>query len=388
MEEKKCRYCGNFYQKTGKGEHVFPYGLGGENLYMNCVCDNCNNYFSTLERELLQKSLIGMMRSTEGIEGYKPSKEKPAPFKAPLLLMEDDKTGIVYEVGQFYQMQIFIRPQVICIDGKYYLETDTNEGRVKLFEKYKNWKTTNLRIIVRMPISKQDSIGFIQFVNLNDHYSSEMKEERIIIRDEIFFEPLAVSHNLYEKLTPRLFIDDDDRLRIRARTLEEAIVFIEKFLKLTLQQVILYSYGGEDIYQPVISVGYSFDVFKTEQALVKIGINCLLYYYPTIQNDTALNDSISFVKNGLPLIQRSVDTKSQIIDSCEDTHNIFFYQTENSTCIRISLFNGGFVFAFYVLNLKIFQRHEYNRLIIDYKNRVNKFEDMSTFLNSFNIKGK
>jgi 5-methylcytosine-specific restriction endonuclease McrA len=50
-----CKYCGVKYDKNT--EHVFPFGLGGEDTYANFVCTVCNNEFSGLERELYQKLL-------------------------------------------------------------------------------------------------------------------------------------------------------------------------------------------------------------------------------------------------------------------------------------------------------------------------------------------
>ena len=380
---EQCRYCGNDYQSNGKGEHVFPYGLGGQNLYMDCVCNNCNNYFSSLERELLQTSLIGLMRSVEGIQGYK-KYERLAPFKAQILLMPGRNKKIVYEVGQFHQMQVFVRPQIIFIETNFYLEADSDQGRVKLFEQYKKWKTDNLRMITKMPSKKGDEIEYVEFKQEGNKFSSTVKSEKIKIKDEILFDLLPESHELNKVLTPTLFIDDDGKLRVRAATQEGAIEFVSNFLTATLKQLILNSFGEDDISQPIINVGYSFDSFKLEQSLVKIGINCLINYFPQIRDEQCLNDSISFVMKGEPLIHREVEEqKDGIIDSCENAHTIFFYQAEDTVRVRISLFNGGFIFAFYVPQLKILNPGQYNRLVINYQERVNKFEDQSAFFRSF-----
>jgi hypothetical protein len=55
MSLKTCIYCENVYEKDT--EHVFPHGLGGQKLFINCVCADCNRYFSGLERELYQNLL-------------------------------------------------------------------------------------------------------------------------------------------------------------------------------------------------------------------------------------------------------------------------------------------------------------------------------------------
>jgi len=128
-----CFYCKNSY--TGNEEHVFPNGLGGQKLYIDCVCQQCNNYFSKLEGELYQKSPIALIRSTEGVESYTKRSAAPAPFKAPILLIQDEVFGIIYEVGQYHPMKTFIRTQIIFFEGQYYLE-----GRSGSF----HWKTMNI----------------------------------------------------------------------------------------------------------------------------------------------------------------------------------------------------------------------------------------------------
>ncbi|CAL2093263.1 hypothetical protein T190611E02C_50115 [Tenacibaculum sp. 190524A05c] len=101
--EKKCFYCSNTYSKDT--EHVFPDGLGGEKLYMPCVCEKCNNDFSKLEGELYQKGIPALMRSVEGVTKQK-KQNKPTYFKAPILLTLDEENKIVYEVNQNNEFKI------------------------------------------------------------------------------------------------------------------------------------------------------------------------------------------------------------------------------------------------------------------------------------------
>lgn len=380
---ERCRYCGADYLSNGKGEHVFPHGLGGQNLYLRCVCDECNGYFSRLERELYQSSVVGLMRSVEGVQGYK-KYEHLAPFKAQILLMPGKNNEIIYEVGQYYKMQVFVRPQIIAKDDKFYLESSSEAGPTKLVGRFRKWRKDNLRMIIKMPSSKEGEVEYIEFHRHKDSFVANTKKDRLKIRGEIFLDLLPESHNLYSLLTPRLFIDDENNLRVRAATLDQGVKFLCSFLTATLGQLILNSFGEEVIHQPVISVGYSFDSFKSEQALVKIGINCLINYFPQIKQEKCLDDSISFVMNGKPLIHREVEEhKSCIIDSCKNAHTIFFYQGEETVKIRISLFDGGFIFAFYVPQLKILRTGGYNRLVIRYLERVNKFENQEAFFRSF-----
>ena len=91
-----CAYCN--VNPPSNSEHVFPKGLGGENIYMDCVCNHCNNEFSLIERELFQKSFVAIMRSTEGIEGYSKNKRRRAPLKFPEIFQYVEADNVVYEI--------------------------------------------------------------------------------------------------------------------------------------------------------------------------------------------------------------------------------------------------------------------------------------------------
>jgi uncharacterized Zn-finger protein len=368
LVQKKCSYCDNSYIKDE--EHVFPYGLGGQDIFMDCVCKECNKNFSALEGELYGKSPIALMRSNAGIMGYKKyDRNKPAPFKAPILVTFDEGNNIVFEVGQFYPMEIFIRPQLMLINGCYYLGGETDEGLKEFAQKFKKLRTNNLKII------RNDPYGFIEFDYLDTYYSVTHKTGRVKKANGILFCSLTESYEHYSFLHPRIFIDDEKNLKVRAKTIDEAIAFIEGFLNHLLSHKEFSSFKKIKFKDPTIYVSLNFDPVKAERALIKIGLNCLMHYYPNTKNEVILNDYISYVQEGKPFIRLSMDRKNDTIDSKNNTHNIFFYQHQNSVEIRISLFNGQFAIRFIVDNLKILRQNEYNRLVIDYKKRINKFEN-------------
>jgi hypothetical protein len=379
---KKCRYCDNDFQKDT--EHVFPSGLGGEDLYMDCVCEECNNKFSSLEGELYQKSPIAFMRSVEGV---KLAKNKPTFFKANILLHFDSVTGLVYEMGQFNEMQLFIRPQIVRLNNTFYIEGSTNEDNKVFAKKFRSWRDDNLRIITRKPKTKDDSIEFVQLKIVAGQFTKQILEEKIKTKNEIVIELLLNSHELFDRLNPRLFIDDNENLKVRAKSTDEAVNFMLDFLNFTILNKPLTSIGGErKIKNPEISVGLNFDPLKLEQALVKIGLNCLMYYIPSARDKSSLGNIVSFVKTGNPKMVAGLVQKSNLIDAPTDSHNIFFAQLDKSLNIRLSLFNGHFVYNFYIPDLQVLRPNEYNRLVIKYKQRINKFEDSIEFLKSFDSK--
>lgn len=374
---KECAYCGAEYEKDT--EHVFPFGLGGQDIFIHCVCADCNTQFSRLEQELYQKSYIALMRSTEGVEGYRPSKDKPAPFKAATLVTTDSSHKIVYEVGQYHQMKIFIRPQLIELGGSYYIEGDTSEGVNDLSKIFLEWSKSNLTLVAKNEISGE--LILTEFILKDRQYITTIGNNAKLKKAIKFF-TLPKTHEFYPILSPRIFIDDDKILKVRAKSEVESIKFLQDLLTYNLEPRRFSSYPAA-LEHPLVRVNMQFNQRKVEQALVKIGLNCLLYYYPGSSMAFELRDLINYVRQGSPNINAWTESKDSIKDNNEGTHNLFFYQLESAFVVRISLFNGHFVFSFSIDKLKLLKKGEYNRLLIDYKKRRNTFQNHNAFLESF-----
>ena len=342
---KYCRYCTNLYLERDS-EHVFPKGLGGQTIFIDNVCIKCNNEFSTLERELYQKSIIGLMRSVEGIGA-----DDDIPFKAPLLLNADAQNHVVYEVGQYGPMKTFVRPQILFIDGQFYMEAESNEKAQALVRKFNLWKRNNR--CVETGLSNGEATHLIEFRDDGNAVSYETNTDVRKIKEEIRVDVLIDTNEHYQNLHPRLYMDDDNVLRIRTRSVKEGIDFMVSLLATTRKQVYMEKYSTKYPTSEIISVGFGFDNFKGEQALVKIGLNCLMHYFPSAKNDPALDDYISFVKSGAPLVGRYVPDESTILDLQEKTHNLFFYQYVGYLDVRIGLFNGHYRFGFSIPGLLI-----------------------------------
>jgi hypothetical protein len=376
--ENRCIYCTNLYQKNG--EHVFPNGLGGQDIFMDCVCGVCNNYFSGLERELYQKSPVGLMRSTYGVEGYNPNPTNPAPFKAPILVCLDKKNKHVFEVGQYAKMKIGLRPQMYYHRDRYYVEGDHQENAALFALAFSNWKAKNSILTARI----EDEIAMVKFELVSGNYQRTLLSGKQSTKKAIQFCTLPQDHKLFNKLSPRLFIDDDGKLKIRAKTFKEAQDFLEAVLLDTQTNNRYTSLQNKQLDKPTIEVGFSFDALKLEQALVKIGLNCLIHCYPATKTSLAIKPHVNFVMGKKPnYIIRSKEEKDQIRDSMEGHHNIFFAQVEQKVNVRISLFNGMFVFSFWIEDLSIMKPINYSRLLINYSDRIHMFQETNAFLMSF-----
>lgn len=380
-ETKRCRYCQCSYS-GGTREHVFPKGMGGPNVFMDNVCGNCNRKFSDYERALMRDSPVAFMRSVEGIEGYG-HLEKGA-FLAPILLSFDEDKKVVYEMGQRHPFTNFIRPQFLYVQGAFYVEGDSRQNLQNLDRKFTDWKREVRFIVVKTWTSGSPFIQWIEFLDTGATYKTIARLSCAKSKEAVKIDLLSETHDLFTHLSPRLFLNDLGELRIRARSLKEAIDFLIKFMNYTRVAVALKSYNKNTFTHPLIYVGQNFNGLQVSQGLVKIGINCLMHCYQTFKNDEAFNECISFVMTGKSTIEIKGEEKNSIKDSGKGTHNLFFQQTTFGMNVRISFFNGaGGAFSFYVMGLMVMKPGEFNRLVIDYKSCKMEFQDRTKFLGSF-----
>lgn len=378
---KKCIYCDEPYIKDT--EHVFPHGLGGENLFIDCVCCDCNSKFSGLESELYQKSPASLMRSIEGIKGYKKKNGNKAYFKAPILLTYDEENKIVYEISQHDEMKIHLKSQIIEINGKYYLESDDKKNTTLFLKKLKEWKNKSSIALTRFPSENNKIFSYIKFCISNPDVKYESFESTEKNKNLIVIESFPSNHELFNALTPRLFFDDSQNIKIRAKTISDGISFLHNFLSFTREPRVFKSFNRILNDNGIVYVGQSFLRSKLERAIVKITLNCLFYYFPESRKSQAIKNHISFVKCGNPYIIVQIEQKSDLIDSNEKTHNILFHQFDGSFRLRFSMFNGQMIFTHIIPEMKILDNNDYCRLIIDYKNRINRFENKSEMIKSF-----
>lgn len=81
--QKTCLFCGG--ANPNSLEHIIPESLGNDDLILkDDVCAHCNNYFSKIERYVLQKTEIAYWRTILGIrtkKGKLPSVNLSQPSK-------------------------------------------------------------------------------------------------------------------------------------------------------------------------------------------------------------------------------------------------------------------------------------------------------------------
>ena len=385
LTEKNCIYCNNNYEHDS--EHVFPDGLGGENKLIDCVCEKCNNFFSHLERELIQNSPASLMRSVEGVKSSR-KKAENAYYKAKTLLIFDEENKIVYEVCQHDKFKILLRPQLIQIEDKFFFESSPDLNFQVLIDRIKKWQKDSLIVIDKFPNIDNPLTIYLKYTfNLNKISYSE-HQEKIKVKNVLIIEILGSDHELHKYLKPRIFIDDNGNLKVRAASKDEATKFVSNLIVFLLNPYPLMSFAKEINDNKIVYVGQQFDGMKAERAMVKICLNILVHYFPQTRNHSALTEAILFVKQGTGNISAAIGKKSELLDLHEKSHNIVIQQVNNNISLRLSLFNGNMVYGFLIPGLKLFSNKYFNQVIIEYRTRKNILltkEDVVLFIRNSNI---
>lgn len=367
----KCTYC--LENQAGKTEHVFPKGLGGEDIFMDCVCAICNNKFSDIERELLQNSFIGFVRTAEGIEGYSKNKKYPASLKNHALFIFDEENKIVYEAFSYQGLKSGFKAQIIQINGKLYIEGPDEEDIKLLIDAFAKWAKNNLIMIT----NKGTNFKGVKF----SFQKNEILYEEISInkaKHEIFNHLIDSNSRFKEFIEPRLFFGNDGQLLVRSKSHEDAYRFIIQLLELKNRpDVKLYGYPRVSTQNnaTTINVSENFQMDKFKRAITKIMLNCLIHYYPKITYHPLLCSVKKFILGANENIQLNFTNAAiNLIDNNgRKTHYVLFFQQENNLLIRMNLF-GTFISTLQINDLKLFSTKGCDGILeIDYKKKKQIF---------------
>lgn len=373
-----CAYCER--NPAGNSDHVFPKSLGGEDIYMDCVCNKCNNDFSKIERELFQKSIVGLMRSSEGVEGYSKNKKRPAPLKYPEIFQFDKENKIVYEVGLYNGFKPYIRPQFIQVDDKIYCEAPSREEIETFIKAFNEWKNKNLVMLTKFPFQKGDNYEAVKFLLKDDKYIAEKIKLIKVKKEAIHYSLMKENDEFKEHFQPRMFFDDSYKLIVRSRNIEEGIQFVIDLLNYCNQDAANFRSYSEKNTREAIRVSMKFDIVMMQQALVRIGLNSLMHYHPETKYNPLLEPAKDYVLHGTA-IKTAIDKKIELLDTRQDMHLVLFYQLKEGLMIRTSLFGGHFSYSFLIEGFNLFKRQgHFSGLEVNFKIAKQKHFEMDQFL--------
>lgn len=266
---KSCIYCDGVLRQIGKGEHIIPKALGST-AKIRCVCGDCNNEFSVLDKHLLMNSPIYLIHyrihGTKGGHWYEIDK--------------DDDNLIIQVCPNRTQTSWPACPQIIFCEGGTQIRGD-HEGFLQLgTEAWQDVFFTNLCAAYQRRVKGDNrAIIFSRYPGMSSQgrYPPRVFAERSI--HEFGAEMRFMAH--YEKRSQRRQI------------LTELAKLTPKKKIGTVMRTAMGSRtpGGR----------MSGDAITTYRALTKIGINALAFTCEKTQVDRyEFREAIRFVQRPIP----------------------------------------------------------------------------------------
>ena len=369
--ERLCAYCGS--NPPSHSEHVFPASLGGEDLYMDCVCDQCNSDFSKLETQLIAKSPIAMMKSSAEVEGYRRKQHWRFAIKYPEMFLLDTAKHAIFEVGLHSKFHPYLRTQILRIDGDIHVLSSSKDEAEDFTALMLKWRSVNYPVCTRLPSTNDDLFEVTSFERLGDSFSRHISMVDSV-KDAVVLYLLSGGHedSIAADFEPRLFIDDQRRLLMRARTVEDGLLLVEAILSKMDAGLPITSLNG---YVPPksewIKLRMQFDPIKAQRAATKIALNALMYYMPRTQYDPMLAPAKTYVLNGSPFNGGLAD-KNEALDENATTHQVVFMQHPEGVMVRLMFFSH-MAYTFAIPGLRILTPGEGCGLVVDYEKKKNSF---------------
>ncbi|MFB5284655.1 HNH endonuclease [Peribacillus sp. Hz7] len=343
----KCIYCNQEFIELS--EHIFPKGLGGGNIYVDFVCNDCNNKFSNIERELIQKSFIGFIRTVEGIEGYRKNRH-PAALKYLDIFYRDTDLSLLLESGIEAGLKPYFKPQIIEHGSNYLAIAANNSDGEQLQKHFQRW-FKDPYIITKFPDKDNKKYDTVQFsIDENKNIHSIHQSVSKTKKHNIIYLPMTVKE--YDDIfTPRVFLSADGRLYVRSKSPKQCIKFLKNLVSYLLANGSISSPASmpssATIESPKITMHFDFNLKKCDRAAAKVLLNVLLHFYPILKNHRSIENIKDFVLGSNVFLKGGFTDKKIPYFKFTDHHQILFIVSDKDLILYISLF-GTMNYSFVV----------------------------------------
>ncbi|MDH6373812.1 hypothetical protein M2444_005655 [Paenibacillus sp. PastF-3] len=297
-----CIYCCE--DRKFNSEHAFPYSLGGggQGWTLNdMVCEVCNNSFSTMERELARSSMESLARVCYGPEGrQRKERSRKLPLYADNIFYLPDDNNLAYEGGMDLGLVPYIRAQII--ETAYPIHQVTGSERNEIFsllDRLKRIQDEGVYLVTKTPSKKGEffEVSDISFEGKVAVITGVRKEVKLK-NPGIWFE--SFPEDLTRLRTPRLFLDDEQRLVLRAENIQNALDFLGEIVYTISNDFSVFKQQAEDAETITSGSGPKYGIYMkikpldTARAIAKIGMNHVAILYG---NEFALNPIFDNIKS-------------------------------------------------------------------------------------------
>lgn len=299
-----CIYCGSL-GSFNQVEHIFPYSLGGGGqgwTLQNVVCDACNNKFSALEQQLARHSLESLARLGYGPQGRRKKSQKHLnPLYAKGVYRFSEDNDLAYEAGVSLGFKPYIRSQLIeaqIIDSKFseiQSIQSTEEEFSELMGRVKRFIDEDFYLIDKKSVSQEKAFQRTKFKYDSGTMKSQVEQALQPKPPQgncVWLQLLPVDSDR-KRYTPRIFLDDDQKLIVKAHDIEEAVRFI-----CTVVNSISDKDKGQDVEIGLSAIHIQMQVnfVAVFRALAKIGVNYAIKLYgEEFVRDSAFDEIKAFI---------------------------------------------------------------------------------------------
>ncbi|WP_322082660.1 hypothetical protein [Burkholderia sp. BCC1972] len=276
--ESRCIYCSSLGPFSA--EHMIPAGLGADDkryLLRNMVCKTCNTtVFSPLELEWLRNSPTAIGRIFMQAQGRKRgSKENPPKLGAGTKVVVTPE-GYTAEAEIGYQGKATILPQMILVDEHQCSVTGSKKEEFDRFiSQVQEGLGASISCASKLGGTSTRKFKITAFVWEDGSYI----EHSQIAADELpaaSFLHFPIEPNEHGKFTSnsRLFRRPNGQVVLRLRNdlpLDKALTAFRK----VVEGLDLATLVESDLRNPLVNIGFSFQLDVTARVLAKTGLNIL-----------------------------------------------------------------------------------------------------------------
>ncbi|WP_241291980.1 HNH endonuclease [Burkholderia stabilis] len=276
--DSRCIYCSSLGPFSD--EHMIPAGLGADdNRYLlhDMVCETCNTtVFSPLELEWLRNSPTAIGRIFMQAKGRKRgSKKNPPKLGAgPKVVVTPEGYTAEAEIG--YQGKATILPQMILVDEHQCSVTGSNKDEFDRFvSQVQEWFGSSIACASKLDETATHKFKIATFL---------WEDGRYIEHGQMGADELPASCLLYIPIAPnehgkfasnsRLFRRPNGQIVLRLRSdlpLDSALTAFRK----VGENLDLSTLVESDLKNPLVNIGFSFQLDVTGRVLAKTGLNIL-----------------------------------------------------------------------------------------------------------------
>lgn len=276
----ECIYC------KGSGpfnkEHVFPKGMGGDDLdflLINVVCESCNSKFSKLEASFMRSSPLALSRLINQTASR--GNHKSPQFNTTTNFVHDPESNSLLEATYETGLKAILLPQLIFKESHLSFHATNAKELIKFIDKLKSLLEPSTVEVARKKLGPKPNQFIIETYTWTDksYINTSSRLQSTQPKNVIWLEIYEEKQTQPER-TPfetRIYHRKQGEIALKSITetntsknLKDARLYMHDGLKIETATI-------RDIEKPLTHVEFTSNISEGDRAFAKIGINFLAH---------------------------------------------------------------------------------------------------------------